>query len=552
MKKIFTLLTAALLLVGNAWADVANWTLVESEPDDWSGEYLIVYNEGCYNGSLTSGFDQSAPVSVTISDNQISLDDKYAMIVAKVNNKYSLQTASGYYIGRNNDSNGTDANSTWNANLVVELDNWNSTNKTVQIVSKGGRCLGRNGNTWRFYASSNAYTKLSLYKKVISTEPEIITTPNELDFGMVELNSTPIAQTLTIKGRNLTDANDVTVTAPAGFKVSVGEEEPAESVVLTPSSKAVSASIIVTPITTTVGAFNGNITISSEDLAEDSVVGVKLTVLTPVAVTGVSLDHTSLTLADGDTATLIATISPDEATNKKVTWESSAEAIATVDEKGLVTAIAKGVAIITCKSVADPTKLATCELTVVGPDVILDFTDNTEWQIPVGTTKTTGTHTYTAGDYSITLYGPSGNGYYYDGSDNNLMLGKTGAYMTLPLFADKVISKVVTLAVEKGSKDVTFNIFQEKDAVSTEVTGCNKDQTFVISTPKANVAHSIKVTNSNNVRLGVIKIYLSEPTEPTSISNTAVDAKAVKTIVNGQLLITRDGKTFNVLGTQVR
>ena len=552
MKKIFSLLTAALLLVGNAWADVANWTLVESEPDDWSGEYLIVYNEGCYNGSLTSGFDQSAPVSVTISDNQISLDDKYAMIVAKVNNKYSLQTASGYYIGRNNDSNGTDANSTWNANLVVELDNWNSTNKTVQIVSKGGRCLGRNGNTWRFYASSNAYTKLSLYKKVISTEPEIITTPNELDFGMVELNSTPIAQTLTIKGRNLTDANDVTVTAPAGFKVSVGEEEPAESVVLTPSSKAVSASIIVTPITTTVGAFNGNITISSEDLAEDSVVGVKLTVLTPVAVTGVSLDHTSLTLADGDTATLIATISPDEATNKKVTWESSAEAIATVDEKGLVTAIAKGVATITCKSVADPTKLATCELTVVGPDVILDFTDNTEWQIPVGTTKTTGTHTYTAGDYSITLYGPSGNGYYYDGSDNNLMLGKTGAYMTLPLFADKVISKVVTLAVEKGSKDVTFNIFQEKDAVSTEVTGCNKDQTFVISTPKANVAHSIKVTNSNNVRLGVIKIYLSEPTEPTSISNTAVEAKAVKTIVNGQLLITRDGKTFNVLGTQVR
>ena len=39
---------------------------------------------------------------------------------------------------------------------------------------------------------------------------------------------------------------------------------------------------------------------------------------------------------------------------------------------------------------------------------------------------------------------------------------------------------------------------------------------------------------------------------PTAISNTAVEAKAVKTIVNGQLLITRDGKTFNVLGTQVR
>ena len=38
----------------------------------------------------------------------------------------------------------------------------------------------------------------------------------------------------------------------------------------------------------------------------------------------------------------------------------------------------------------------------------------------------------------------------------------------------------------------------------------------------------------------------------TSLSNTAAESKAVKTIVNGQLLITRDGKTYNVLGTLVR
>lgn len=45
--------------------------------------------------------------------------------------------------------------------------------------------------------------------------------------------------------------------------------------------------------------------------------------------------------------------------------------------------------------------------------------------------------------------------------------------------------------------------------------------------------------------------YVLAP-DPTAIDNTASDTKAVKTIVNGQLLITRDGKTYNVLGTVVR
>jgi hypothetical protein len=39
---------------------------------------------------------------------------------------------------------------------------------------------------------------------------------------------------------------------------------------------------------------------------------------------------------------------------------------------------------------------------------------------------------------------------------------------------------------------------------------------------------------------------------PTAIDNTAVDAKAVKRVVNGQLFIERDGKTFNALGVEVK
>ena len=105
MKKIklfFALFAMLALGVGNAWG--AEYELVTSEPSDWSGEYLVVYNKGCFNGSLTTGFDKSAPVDVTISNNKINLDEKYAMIIGKQGTAYSLKTASGYYIGREDQS----------------------------------------------------------------------------------------------------------------------------------------------------------------------------------------------------------------------------------------------------------------------------------------------------------------------------------------------------------------------------------------------------------------------------------------------------------------
>ena len=81
-----------------------------------------------------------------------------------------------------------------------------------------------------------------------------------------------------------------------------------------------------------------------------------------VAVTGVSLDKTSLDLLEGGTETLTATVSPDNATNKKVSWKSSDTAVATVDDNGKVTAVKAGSATITVT--ADGGKTATCSVKV--------------------------------------------------------------------------------------------------------------------------------------------------------------------------------------------
>ncbi|GAB6395144.1 MAG: Ig-like domain-containing protein [Bacteroidales bacterium] len=67
----------------------------------------------------------------------------------------------------------------------------------------------------------------------------------------------------------------------------------------------------------------------------------------PIPVTGVTLDKETATLAIDETLQLTATITPEDADNKNVTWSSSNEAVATVDNTGLVTAIATGEATIT-------------------------------------------------------------------------------------------------------------------------------------------------------------------------------------------------------------
>ena len=88
----------------------------------------------------------------------------------------------------------------------------------------------------------------------------------------------------------------------------------------------------------------------------------KVTVKKPtIAVTSIELDQTDITLNKGASQTLKATVKPDNATDKNVTWASSKTDIATIDNTGKVTAVAKGVATITASCGG---KTATCKVTV--------------------------------------------------------------------------------------------------------------------------------------------------------------------------------------------
>ena len=81
-----------------------------------------------------------------------------------------------------------------------------------------------------------------------------------------------------------------------------------------------------------------------------------------VHVTSVSLDQSSLELSVGETYEFIATVLPENATNKELIWSSSDESVLTVND-GVITAIKEGKATITVKS-KDGFKSSNCEVTV--------------------------------------------------------------------------------------------------------------------------------------------------------------------------------------------
>ena len=108
-----------------------------------------------------------------------------------------------------------------------------------------------------------------------------------------------------------------------------------------------------------------------------------------VSVTEVTLDRTELTLTEGETETLTASVKPDNADNRKVTWSSDKTDVATVGGDGKVTAVKAGEAVVTVTT-EDGGKTATCKVTVKAKAVPVTGVDVNPWVMTLsvrGTSK---------------------------------------------------------------------------------------------------------------------------------------------------------------------
>lgn len=95
------------------------------------------------------------------------------------------------------------------------------------------------------------------------------------------------------------------------------------------------------------------------------------TIVDQIGVAEVSLNKTELTLIEEESEILIATLLPEEASNKNVTWKSDDELIATADADGKVTGVAAGTTVVTVTT-EDGGKTATCNVTVLSKTIPVD------------------------------------------------------------------------------------------------------------------------------------------------------------------------------------
>ena len=232
----------------------------------------------------------------------------------------------------------------------------------AQYVYNGGNLLigfkqTENASAYKFwYWIAKAYTptttKLGLYQNGNNT--------NSINYiPKITFTSLP-ATTVNVTGVTL---NESELTLEAGqnetLTAIISPNDATDSSVSWESSDE-DVATVDNGIVTGVGAGTATITVTTTDGGFTATCEVTVNAATPVS--GVSLNKESTTIFVGSSETLEATVAPDNATNKNITWTSSDETVATVTD-GTVNALKAGTATITVTT-EDGSKTATCTVTV--------------------------------------------------------------------------------------------------------------------------------------------------------------------------------------------
>ena len=229
-----------------------------------------------------------------------------------------------------------------------------------------------------------------------------------------------------------------------------------------------------------------------------------------VAVTGVTLNRTTLSLKEGATATLQATIAPTDATNKEVVWSTSNSAVATVED-GTVKAVKAGTATITVTTV-DGTKTAECTVTVTAVTQDKDEEIDKTYQVTFNSTggSTVAAQTVKEGATVTKPADPTRKGYKFAG----WYLGNTAYSFTTPVKGKITLTakwaeiKVTKIKLTGISKQIAAGKKIKLTATVTPTTAKNRAVTWkssnkkyatvtskgVVTLKKAGIGKTVKIT----------------------------------------------------------
>ena len=220
-------------------------------------------------------------------------------------------------------------------NATIKTVTWTSSNESVATVSSNGVVTAVAGGTARITCKTDNggltdYCDLTVTQKVsgVSVEPKTVSIYKT---QTTTLTASVLPSTATNKAVTWSTNNkDVAVVSSSGVVTGV------------------SNGTAVITVKTADGGYTAQCTV---------IVGNK------ISVTGIKLNEKEISLGKNETFTLDATISPSNASNKSVTWTSSAPGVAKVSSTGTVTAVSNGSAVITATT-ADGGYTAKCKVDV--------------------------------------------------------------------------------------------------------------------------------------------------------------------------------------------
>ena len=266
---------------------------------------------------------------------------------------------------------------------------------------------------------------------------------------------------------------------------------------------------------------NGNVTAKAAGTAtitatvDGKSASCKVTVngQTTVPVASVKLNQTTLELIAGKEATLTATVKPDDATNKTVTWSSNNETVATVDNNGKVTAKAAGEAIITAK-VGD--KQATCNVKVTAAEVAVESVtlDQSSLELIAGK-EATLTATVKPDNATNRTVAWESNATNVATVDNN---GK----VTAKAAGEAIITAKI------GDKQATCNVKVTAADVAVESVTLNQSSLELVAGKEATLTATVKPDNATN---GTVVWESNAISVATVDNNGKVTAKAEGTAI---------------------
>ena len=248
-----------------------------------------------------------------------------------------------------------------------------------------------------------------------------------------------------------------------------------------------------------------------------------------VAVTGVTIDPSEVTLLVGKTRTLTLAIEPENATNKEVTWSSNDESVATVAD-GVVTAVAAGTAVITVSSAAADGISATCTVTVV--DELNETTatgnlNNSDSGVFAGVEGFTGGgHTVSgtlitdAGNVAVTYAGTT-NTYL---CDSHIRMYSSGSTLKFTAPSGFDLTKIV-LTISAGNAD---NIYADEGTYTK-----TEDKVATWTGAETDVTFKGQMTTT---RLAIAEVTLEKAAPKPPLASIAVDGATTDFIVNSEFV----------------